>query len=91
MLAIPETASVKSVFAIASVSELEYGLIERRPPTGAPESGVTVKAVGGEATPARLIALTDCAPLPVLEPSNATSTSFPIWVAPTKPPSVVNK
>jgi hypothetical protein len=40
--AIPERASVKGVVAIETVSELEYGLIESRPPTGAALSAVTV-------------------------------------------------
>ena len=88
----PEIASVKSVFAIATVSEPEYGLIESRPPVGAPESGVTVNGVAGvEETPALLTALTDCAPLPLLVPSNVTSTLLPVCDALRKPPSAVNE
>ena len=66
----PEIASVKSVLAIETVSEPEYGLIESRPPVGRAGVGRDGEGVAGvEETPALLTALTDCAPLPLLEPS----------------------
>ena len=88
----PEIASVKRSSRIETVSEPEYGLIESRPPVGAPESGVTVNGVAGvEETPALLTALTDCAPLPLLVASNVTSTLFPVCAVLRKPPSAVNE
>src|SRR5919198_1472582 len=88
LLAMPETASAKSVLAIETVVELEYGAIESRPPVGSPASAVTVNAAGAEATPALFTALTAWAPPPVLEASKATATALPLCTADTKPLSV---